>query len=506
MKKLAFITILVIILFSFNSVQAVTFLETQITTNSATQESAKTNDTHVVWLDWRHDSDHGWVSGGGIDQKNKRDIYLYNISDQTETRITSSFNFPTHVDITSQYVFWLDASSANPGIYKYDLSKGQISLAVSLAQYPYWSDYGGSHLSSWNSRVVYSTAGQGGVYLYNAVDGTNTKVVDSYINGLAYENNTLVYTATNASDGKVYKKDLASNTITEISSDSTKAAPFSNNIALMGDNVVWMTGSSTAVELVLFNLSSSESSVITTAPGNFISPAVGKDFAVWSEWEPQVGKYVLAVYKLADGLKNLHSQVQALKPEINDDQVVFHSLRGIKANVYRVDPNTIIPDPVSAGNNCDEAPSDVMVGDLIKGSTKAVYYLGGDCSRYVFPNAKTYFTWYSDFENIKTISDEALAELEIGGNVTYRPGVKMIKVQSGTKVYVVDKSGTRRWVETADAARGLYGEDWSSYVDDIPDAFWTNYSTGNIVKSSQDFDREQVTLENVTINIDKDLE
>ena len=67
-------------------------------------------------------------------------------------------------------------------------------------------------------------------------------------------------------------------------------------------------------------------------------------------------------------------------------------------------------------------------GDLIKSteSSSVYYYYSG--SRYVFPNDKAYFTWYADFSTVKTITAGELAAVPIGGNVTYRPGVKMIKI------------------------------------------------------------------------------
>ena len=69
-------------------------------------------------------------------------------------------------------------------------------------------------------------------------------------------------------------------------------------------------------------------------------------------------------------------------------------------------------------------------GSLIKGSLAAVYYCGADQKRYVFTNDKAYKTWYADFSGVTKISDADLASIQIGGNATYRPGVKMIKITS----------------------------------------------------------------------------
>ena len=48
-------------------------------------------------------------------------------------------------------------------------------------------------------------------------------------------------------------------------------------------------------------------------------------------------------------------------------------------------------------------------GDLIKkDGLSAVYYLGDDGKRYVFPNEATYKSWYSDFSGVVTISSDEL--------------------------------------------------------------------------------------------------
>lgn len=120
---------------------------------------------------------------------------------------------------------------------------------------------------------------------------------------------------------------------------------------------------------------------------------------------------------------------------------------------------------------------------LIKiSSTQAVYYCGADGKRYVFPNDKTYFTWYDGFDNVNIISDNEMADIPLGGNVTYRPGVKMIKIQTSPKVYVVDRGGVLRWVKSAETAELLYGSDWNKFIDDVPDSFYFDYVVGEPIE------------------------
>ncbi len=125
-------------------------------------------------------------------------------------------------------------------------------------------------------------------------------------------------------------------------------------------------------------------------------------------------------------------------------------------------------------------------GTLIKASGPAIYYVM-DGKRYVFPNEKVYLTWYADFGSVVSVSDAELASYMIGGNVTYKPGVRMIKIQSDPKVYAVGAGGLLRWIASEDAARILFGNDWNKQIDDVSDAFFFNYRAGSPVFGASDF-------------------
>jgi hypothetical protein len=151
------------------------------------------------------------------------------------------------------------------------------------------------------------------------------------------------------------------------------------------------------------------------------------------------------------------------------------------------------------------AAASVSSGDLVKGSLPAVYYIGSDMKRYVFTSDKAYKTWYADFSTVKTISDTDLASVTIGGNVTYKPGVKMVKIQSDPKVYAVAHGGVLRWVATEAAAVALYGSDWNKKIDDISDAFFTNYTVGSQISSASDYTVANEQTMSPSINADKGL-
>ena len=152
------------------------------------------------------------------------------------------------------------------------------------------------------------------------------------------------------------------------------------------------------------------------------------------------------------------------------------------------------------------ALADVDAGDLIRGETfSAVYYMGEDGMRYVFPNQKTYDTWYDNFDDVKFISDSDLATIQIGGNVTYRPGILMVKITSDPTVYAVGGNGTLHAIDSEATASGLYGSNWNQQIHDIPDSFFTNYTIGSELSDASDFDKDVETAAATDIDTDKAL-
>ena len=118
---------------------------------------------------------------------------------------------------------------------------------------------------------------------------------------------------------------------------------------------------------------------------------------------------------------------------------------------------------------------------------KAVYYVGGDNKRHAFPNEKVYFTWYSDFSGVIEVDSSTMASITLGRNVAYRPGTRMVKFTTLNRTYAVSRYGTLRWVTSEAAARALYGNDWNRMIDDISDAFYTDYSFGADINSTADY-------------------
>ncbi len=134
----------------------------------------------------------------------------------------------------------------------------------------------------------------------------------------------------------------------------------------------------------------------------------------------------------------------------------------------------------------------VGTGMLIKSnSNTSIYYVGQDQKRYAFPTEAVFKSWYDDFSNVQTVSDQALASYPLTKNATYRPGTRLVKITTDPKVYAVARGSILRWVQTEAIAREIYGDNWATQVDDVADALFANYQVGTAISVATDFNRAE---------------
>ncbi|MBU1915628.1 hypothetical protein KKC47_00680 [Patescibacteria group bacterium] len=128
----------------------------------------------------------------------------------------------------------------------------------------------------------------------------------------------------------------------------------------------------------------------------------------------------------------------------------------------------------------EDQPLYCTPGTLIKAfNFDAVYYCGRDGRRYVFLNERVFYSWFDDFNSLVEMSALDIARIPLGGNITYRPGTRMVKIESDPKVYAITRGGVLRWVMTEAVAEALYGPNWNQFIDDVPVSFWINYRFGD---------------------------
>ncbi|MDD5252261.1 MAG: peptidoglycan-binding protein, partial [Patescibacteria group bacterium] len=180
---------------------------------------------------------------------------------------------------------------------------------------------------------------------------------------------------------------------------------------------------------------------------------------------------------------------EAAAPVTDNTAVGIYNPDAAKDNTPSINVDKQLPPPP------EDKPALCVSGSLIKlacpagaGSDHAcrsVYYCGRDGKRYGFPNAHVFNSWFADFSSVQTITSEVMASLQLGGNVNYRPGVRMVKIVSVPKVYAISRDGLLRWVSTEAVAIKLYGADWNKKIDDVPDSFFFTYRIGDPITEAE---------------------
>lgn len=133
---------------------------------------------------------------------------------------------------------------------------------------------------------------------------------------------------------------------------------------------------------------------------------------------------------------------------------------------------------------------DVPINSIIKGQALQLYWYGQDKKRYIFPTNETYRTWFPIGlkKKIYEIPNEVLDNIPIAGNVTYKPGTQLIKISTDEKIFAVASGGCLRWISSPLIAYQIFGPDWITLIDVIPDVFFVNYFIGEDIKASQEYD------------------
>jgi len=142
------------------------------------------------------------------------------------------------------------------------------------------------------------------------------------------------------------------------------------------------------------------------------------------------------------------------------------------------------------------AANTAVAGDLIKtASSPAVYYLDASNIRHPFGHSRDYFTWYSDFSGIKTVSTDEMVGYTLGSPVVVRPGSRLVQFVEvngdGTwstantpAVYAVSTNGTLHKINSAADAVAMYGANWEQMINPVPNYLASNYPIGSALSTT----------------------
>ena len=130
----------------------------------------------------------------------------------------------------------------------------------------------------------------------------------------------------------------------------------------------------------------------------------------------------------------------------------------------------------------------------LKGS--AVYLIGTDEKKHIFPDEKTFMTWHENFTDVLKVNQKTLDTYSEGDQVPYKADVKLITHKNTHKVYAVGENGQLIQIQNETAAVKFYGSNWQDLVNDIdPGIFSATYKKAHGVLSKNNMPEGTLTID-----------
>lgn len=96
-------------------------------------------------------------------------------------------------------------------------------------------------------------------------------------------------------------------------------------------------------------------------------------------------------------------------------------------------------------NNYTQAATVIAPGDLFKmANNSGVYYYGADYKRHLFSNEVTFWSWHIGSwkdQNVRVITQDEFDALNVGNNITMKPGNSFIEFDNSEILYAVEPGG-----------------------------------------------------------------
>jgi hypothetical protein len=78
-----------------------------------------------------------------------------------------------------------------------------------------------------------------------------------------------------------------------------------------------------------------------------------------------------------------------------------------------------------------------------------------------------YDTWYKDFSRVRLVTSELMSSFPLGKNITYKPGVRLLKIESVPTVYIVNFTYKGNFFEFSRVVDDKFGKNGKLYIDCI---------------------------------------
>ena len=269
----------------------------------------------IVWQDYRNGNP---------------DIYMYDLTTKTETRITTSVAQASSPAISGDKIVWQDSRNGNSDIYIYDLTtKTETRITTSVAQ-------AGSPAIS-GDKIVWQDyrSGKSDIYIYNLTTSTETQITNDTFDQVspAISGDKIVWQDYRNGNTDIYMYNLTTLAETKITTSIVNA----QSPSISGDKIVWSDYRNSNADVYMYNLSTGVESQITSDLSNQYNPSISGDKIVWEDWR---NNYSQAYLGILDTTPPSFASLPSVNTQIN-----------VTPNqIIRTSPLVVQTKPIDAGS------------------------------------------------------------------------------------------------------------------------------------------------------------
>lgn len=264
-------------------------VETRITTDISNQTEPAIYGNRIVWTDLRNNKD----------EKSKSDIYMYDLDTKTETRITTDSSSQGEPAISDQAIVWTDNRNGNADIYMYNFNTGTTTQVTTNNKDQRHPDISGSIIVWIDYRNDSSKFGCGEIYSYDIRNGIETQITTADQQGcrgsVSVHNNKIIYgdydSPSSGYSFNLYVYDFTTRTEKQIMSKNHSMIMCYEQeyqFDIHNNRIVWF-GSNTRdvnphTDIYMYDLSTDIKTRITTNNNSQVYPAIYNNRIVWIDY------------------------------------------------------------------------------------------------------------------------------------------------------------------------------------------------------------------------------
>jgi beta propeller repeat protein len=392
--------------------------------------------------------------------KGENTITLYDIDDQSESKIGNKSSGKKSPVVDGKYVAWIDDRHGGDDVYLYDIDREKEIRITDGDAKP-------SELDIADNMIVWADSSDGNIYLYDIEAGTEKRVSTSgRASNPTVTGSYVAWEDTRNKNSDIFYYDISKGREYPAVEESGNQT----NPSIYDDQIVYESDSGRDTDIYLHELGSSRDKQLTTDSADEVMPQIYEDdFIYYNEEEEAL--YFGSVNRPKNAKEIAKGVSKRLQPRMAGDYVIFAKKDrddNLSIYIYDTDDEDLVQIGGTSGEptqpdgddryvvyiNESKRSSSVVLYDLQKKTSKVISKPDSEPSRPLV--SSPYVVWYDEDEETLMVYNIRTGKLERAIDQDDTPHDSLYELEGNNLLWV--NEGRRYDVILTDLSSGDYEE------------------------------------------------